>query len=77
MGLAGMGVKVPNDLAVIGCDDIPMGALIRPALTSVQIPMYEIGARAMGLLLQTLDNGESVRAESILLDCQLVIRDSA
>ena len=77
MGLAGLGVKVPNDLAVIGCDDIPMGALIRPALTSVQIPMYEIGARAMGLLLQTLDSGESARSESILLDCRLVIRDSA
>jgi DNA-binding LacI/PurR family transcriptional regulator len=77
MGLAGLGVKVPHDLAVIGCDDIPMGTLIRPALTSVQIPMYEIGARAMGLLLNSLDNGESVRSESILLDCQLVIRDSA
>jgi LacI family transcriptional regulator, galactose operon repressor len=77
MGLAGFGVSVPNDLAVIGCDDIPMGALIRPALTSVQIPMYEIGVRAMGLLLQTLENGESARAESILLDCQLVIRASA
>lgn len=77
MGLAGFGVKVPHDLAVIGCDDIPMGTLIRPALTSVQIPMYEIGARAMALLLNSLDNGESVRSESILLDCQLVIRDSA
>ena len=77
MGLAGFRVKVPSDLAVIGCDDIPMGMLIRPALTSVQIPMYEIGARAMGLLLNSLDNGETVRSESILLDCQLVIRDSA
>ena len=77
MGLAGFAVKVPHDLAVIGCDDIPMGTLIRPALTSVQIPMYEIGARAMALLLNSLDNGESVRSESILLDCQLVIRDSA
>lgn len=77
MGLAGFGVKVPGDLAVMGCDDISMGALIRPALTTVQIPMYEIGVRAMGLLLQILDNGENARAESILLDCQMVTRDSA
>ena len=77
MGLASHGVKVPQDLAVMGCDDIPMGALIRPALTTVQIPMYEIGARAMGLLLDTLDRGEAARPESILLDCQMVIRDSA
>jgi LacI family transcriptional regulator len=77
MGLAGFGVKVPDDIAVVGCDDIPMGALIRPALTSVQIPMYEIGARSMGLLMKTLNKEETPRAESILLDCQLIIRDSA
>ncbi len=77
MGLAGFGVKVPDDIAVIGCDDIPMGALIRPALTSVQIPMYEIGARSMHMLLKVLNNEETPRAESVLLDCQLIIRDSA
>jgi LacI family transcriptional regulator len=77
MGLAGFGVKVPDDLAVMGCDDIPMGALIRPALTSVKIPMYEIGVRAMGLLLHELEAGQTGPAESILLGCGLVIRDSA
>jgi LacI family transcriptional regulator len=77
MGLAGAGMKVPDDLAVIGCDDIPMGALIRPPLTTVRIPMYEMGQRAMGLLLHILENGESGPAESILLDSQLVIRESA
>jgi LacI family transcriptional regulator len=77
MGLAGFGIKVPDDIAVIGCDDIPMGALIRPALTSVQIPMYEIGARSMHMLLEVLNNEKTPRTESILLDCQLIIRDSA
>lgn len=77
MGLAGSGVKVPDDLAVMGCDDIPMGALIRPALSTVRIPMYEMGQRAMGLLLDILENGESGTAESILLDSQLAIRESA
>jgi LacI family transcriptional regulator len=77
MGLSGCGVKVPDDLAVMGCDDIPMGALIRPALSTVRIPMYEIGQRAMGLLLHTLEDGEIGRPESILLDSQLVPRESA
>ncbi|MCU1258590.1 MAG: transcriptional regulator, LacI family [Bryobacterales bacterium] len=77
MGLANLGVKVPEDIAVMGCDDIAMGALIRPALTSVRIPMYEIGVRAMGLLLHELEVGQTGPAESILLDCGLVIRDSA
>lgn len=77
MGLAGFGVKVPDDIAVMGCDDIPMGALIRPALSTVRIPMYEIGQRAMRLLLDILENGETGAAQSILLDSELAIRESA
>ena len=77
LGLTGSGVKVPDDLAVMGCDDIPMGALIRPALSTVTIPLYEIGQRAMGLLLHTLEAGETGTPESILLDSQLALRESA
>jgi len=77
MGLAGFGVRVPDDIAIMGCDDIPMGALIKPALSTVRIPMYEMGQRAMALLLHILENGENGTAESILLDTQLAIRESA
>lgn len=77
LGLAGEGVKVPEEIAVMGCDDIPMGALIRPALSTIRIPMYEIGERALGALFHILENGEDGPAESILLDSRPVIRDSA
>lgn len=77
MGLMGSGVKVPDDIAVVGCDDIPMGALIKPSLTTIRVPMYEIGARAMELLLHSLEDSQKRPAESILLDCELVVRESA
>jgi LacI family transcriptional regulator len=77
MGLINLGVKVPNDLAVVGCDDVPMGALIRPALTTVHVPMYDIGVRATQLLLHAMEDDTSGPAESILLESRLVIRDSA
>jgi LacI family transcriptional regulator len=76
MGLVNLGLKVPEDIAVVGCDDIPMGALIKPALTTVRVPMYDIGARAMELLLRLLEE-EKRPAESILLNCQLMVRESA
>jgi DNA-binding LacI/PurR family transcriptional regulator len=77
MGLVNLGLKVPGDIAVIGCDDIPMGALIRPALTTMHVPMYDIGARSMQLLLRSIEGNNQGPAESILLDCKLAVRDSA
>ena len=77
MGLIGFGVKVPEDIAVVGCDDIPMGAMIKPSLTTIRVPMYDIGARAMELLLHSLEAGDKGPAGSILLDCELVVRESA
>jgi len=77
MGLVNRGLKVPQDVAVVGCDDIPMGALIKPSLTTIRVPMYEIGARAMRLLVRSLEGEYTGPAESVLLECKLVIRESA
>ena len=77
MGLIGFGVKVPADIAVVGCDDIPMGAMIKPSLTTIRVPMYDIGARAMELLLHSLETGDKRPPGSTLLDCELVVRESA
>lgn len=77
MGLANAGIHAPADIAVIGCDDIPTGSLIKPSLTTIRVPMYEIGSRAMSLLLSRLESGgEDAPTESVLLDCELVERES-
>ncbi len=76
LGLNGSGLKVPADISVVGCDDIPMAALIKPALTTVCVPMYDIGAKAMELLLNLLEEGDRGPAQSIILDCNLKVRES-
>jgi LacI family transcriptional regulator len=76
MGLINAGLKVPGDVAVMGCDDIQMSALIKPALTTIHVPMYDIGVRATQLLFQQIENGEQGPPEMILLGCRLVVRES-
>lgn len=49
------GLRVPEDLSLIGFDDIPLSAHTRPALTTVRQPFYSIGQRAIELLLSLLE----------------------
>jgi PAS domain S-box-containing protein len=68
------GIRVPNDLALVGFDDLEISALVRPPLTTVRQPLYEQGRRAGELLLALLD-GQSP-PERVLLETQLITRQS-
>lgn len=70
------GVRVPEDLAVIGYDDIPQAQWTQPPLTTVQQPMVEKGEIAIQRLL-SLIAGEAQPNPNVLLPTQLVIRQSA
>ena len=55
------GVRVPDDLSVMGCDDIEAARFITPELSTVTIPARELGARAARMLFRLL-NGETARS---------------
>jgi LacI family transcriptional regulator len=67
------GIAVPDRIAVVGFDDIPLAADVTPALTTVRVPMIEMGARAMALALEP--GGSELRVEH--LPTEVVIRASA
>ncbi|WP_439838941.1 LacI family DNA-binding transcriptional regulator [Aeromonas caviae] len=68
------GMKVPQQLAVVGFDDIPVAEMFEPALTTIAQPMFELGKSAVAMLFQRM-SGHSV--ESRTLNHALVIRESA
>jgi len=70
------GVHVPDQLALVGFDDIPMARYTRPALTTVQSPISELGARAVRLLEEALAEGSGHVPGDIVLPTRLVVRES-
>jgi LacI family transcriptional regulator len=70
-----LGLKLPQDLSIVGFDDAPSSALVTPALTTVRQPLLDIGAEALRLLVALIE-GESVPSVTHLKPPELVVRDS-
>ncbi|WP_232821811.1 LacI family DNA-binding transcriptional regulator [Desertihabitans aurantiacus] len=69
------GRRVPDDVGVVGFDDVPLAAAARPPLTTVRQPVIEMGRTLAEQLLDLVDGtGEARR---VLLPTELVVRDSA
>jgi DNA-binding LacI/PurR family transcriptional regulator len=73
------GRAVPDDVSVVGFDDVPMASFVRPALTTVALPTYDMGVAAMRLLLELMEraeNGGDADPPVRCLPLELVVRDS-
>jgi len=68
-------LRIPDDLAIVGFDDIPWSAYLNPPLTTVRLPAYSLGWKAGYLLIQLL-NQEEIEEKTILLETQLIVRES-
>jgi LacI family transcriptional regulator len=69
-----LGLRVPRDLSVTGIDDLPVTELLDPPLTTVRVPMRELGRRGMELVLSRLE--ERPFEAPTALACELVVRGS-
>jgi LacI family transcriptional regulator len=69
------GLQVPQDIALVGFDDLLPAGSIQPRLTTIRQPVVQIGRVAVNVLLDVINNGPTP-PNRIILDTQLVIRDS-
>lgn len=70
------GVPVPQEMALAGFDDIPIARYLSPALTSVHVPISDLGAIAIRQLVHTIREKEHHRPERTVLPTVLAIRES-
>ncbi len=71
--LQDLGYRVPEDVSVVGFDDIVLASVVQPALTTVQQPVNELGRRAMSAVLELIAGR---KLESLRLATRLVVRQS-
>lgn len=71
-----LGLSVPNDIAIIGYDDVNLAALVTPSLTTIRTPIVEIGAQAIQNLLIQM-SGVSLEPIQTHFQPELIIRESA
>ncbi|RWR00651.1 LacI family transcriptional regulator [[Pantoea] beijingensis] len=74
-GLRDIGIRVPEDISVVGIDNIPLAGLINPGLTSVMPPLAEMAALMIERLIKRIDDPK-IKPEAFLFTPRLVIRDS-
>lgn len=70
-----LGLRVPEDVSVVGYDDIPQASITSPRLTTVAVPKYEMGRAAAELLLARI-GGHAGPPESVVLPHHLIVRES-
>ena len=70
------GIRCPDDIAVVGFNDMPFSERFNPPLTTIRIPHYEIGAAAAELLLERLQDPDA-EPRHVELAPELVVRESA
>lgn len=70
-----IGARVPEDVVVVGFDDVPAADMVTPSLTTVAQPAHDIGFEATDLLLRSID-GENLADVSVELPTRLVVRET-
>lgn len=70
-----LGLKVPDDLSVIGFDNVYLSAMCDPAITTIEQPSFQLGLQACELLLEKI-KFPNTPFRQIILDTELIVRES-
>jgi LacI family transcriptional regulator len=69
------GLSIPDDVSMVGFDDLPWAAFSNPPLTTIRLPANEMAIKASQLLLDIIQEKE-IETKEIILDTEIVIRES-
>jgi LacI family transcriptional regulator len=69
-------LRIPNDISIVGFDDIPWAKFSDPPLTTIQLPAESLAESACTLLLNLIEDKEQNKQQQIILDTELIVRKS-
>ena len=70
------GIKIPQDISIVGFDDIQTANIIEPQLTTIKQNSYDMGYESASILINNLENKEINNIEKMIFKPELVIRSS-
>ena len=71
-----LGLSIPEDISVVGFDDILIARMLKPKLTTVEQPSYKMGRTSANILIDTIEGEGKKNGSKIVLETKLKIRDS-
>ncbi|GGH84389.1 DNA-binding transcriptional regulator CytR [Pullulanibacillus pueri] len=69
------GLKVPDDIAVVGFDNIKFSEVFEPTLTTMAQPLFQMGKKAMTVLIERINN-EALEEQHFIYQAELIVRES-
>lgn len=75
-GLRQRNIKIPDEIALVGYDDVEFASMLSPALTSIRQPKYQLGKAAAELLLHEISETEQHQHAQVMYQPELIIRAS-
>ncbi|GAB6100329.1 LacI family DNA-binding transcriptional regulator [Halanaerocella petrolearia] len=70
------GLKIPNDIGIVGFDNVKLSRYVIPKLTTISQPIYHLGAVGMKMLIKLIEN-KPLEEENVMLDYELIVRNSS
>ena len=74
--LGAAGLRVPQDISLGGFDDIPIARYVAPTLTTIRVPIAELGTRALDALAKAVEKPETKPGPPVVMPVELVVRRS-
>ena len=76
MALTMLNIRVPDDISIIGIDDIEYARIYPIPLTTIRTPQYEMGRRAAEILIRNIESSTILQSEQVVLETEFIIRKS-
>jgi len=70
-----MGLNVPQDIMVVGFDNVKIASMMNPSITTMHQPKHQLGFSSCNLLIELINNPKNI-ARNILLETELIVRES-